>query len=111
MAARPKAKSLGKAKKDTAGPKKATKKLSLNKEGKQIGHAVESLKQQRALFRRDSNEQANRAIKLKLGMFPQSQIENNTFEGKQLPEVVKAKVKECKRGKKTHTTEFLDSVD
>ena len=55
MGARPKAKSQGRAKKDSATTK-STNKMSLKKEGKQIGHAVESLKQQRALFRRDFNE-------------------------------------------------------
>ena len=61
---------------------------------------VESAKLQRALFRRDSNEQTHRCIKLKLGMFPMSQIENNTLDGKHIPETVKSKVAECKLAKK-----------
>lgn len=48
------------------------------------------------LFRRDSDDPTSRCIKLRLGMFCQSQIDNNIFEGKHIHEAVKAKFKECK---------------
>ena len=49
-----------------------------------------------SLFRRESDEQSHRCIKLKLGIFPQNLIQNNVFDGRCIFEHVEAKLKECK---------------
>ena len=83
--------------------------LKLKKSGE--GGALTLARNSRRLYRRSSDEAAERAIKLKLGMFPAEQLRNNVDDQKKsLFENVKAEQARVKQAKKHMTLGFWQGL-
>ena len=68
-------------------------------------------KPQRKLWRRDSREQAKRAVRLKLGMYPASQLDGNEDEdGNLIEDVVVRELRKMKANKKHLSQGFWKSL-
>ena len=95
--------------------KSSKKSLRVKKDGKCKPAATPKSRaataKERRLFRRSSEEQAQRAVKLKLGMFPPAQVANNvTSDGQNVVMVVRAELSRLRPGKKHLSISFWQDL-